>query len=208
MPVPPPPPLPHAGRGEFPASLRDLDLSQRLLDFALSLPEGLPKGLVLREERPEDFEFLARLYADTRAQELRPVPWSDAEKASFLREQFELQRQHYHRFYPNAQWLVIERENRAIGRLYLSLGVQELRLMDIALIADERGRGQGTALMHLLLAYADACHVPVGLHVEPYSPALRLYQRLGFRVQETRGIYLFLIRPNSAEPKPKRSAPF
>jgi len=33
---------------------------------------------------------------------------------------------------------------------------------------------------------------PVTLHVEPYNPAVRLYQRLGFRVVEQRGVNLFM----------------
>ncbi len=166
-----------------------------LIQFAADHCLGLPKGLTLREERPEDVEFLAALYADARADEMRPVPWSGADKARFLRQQFELQRQHYHQHYPNAQWLVIEHQGGAVGRLYLSLGRDELRLMDIALIPEERGQGRGSALMHLVLAYAEKNRVPVGLHVESFNPALRLYQRLGFHLQETRGIYLFLRRP-------------
>lgn len=171
--------------------------TEGLIEFTASHPERLPEGLALREERAEDIEFLAALYASARAEEMRSAPWSEADKARFLRQQFELQGRHYHQFYPNAQWLVIEREGHALGRLYLSLGADELRLMDIALIAEERGRGLGTALMRLVLAYAEKHQVPVGLHVETFNPALRLYDRLGFRLGETRGIYLFLKRPAS-----------
>jgi hypothetical protein len=30
------------------------------------------------------------------------------------------------------------------------------------------------------------------MHVERFNPALRLYERLGFRLVEDRGVYLFL----------------
>jgi len=37
--------------------------------------------------------------------------------------------------------------------------------------------------------------VPAGLHVEPFNPARRLYERQGFRTVETRGIYLYMQCP-------------
>jgi ribosomal protein S18 acetylase RimI-like enzyme len=161
-----------------------------LLQFA----RDLPGGLALREELPGDRDFLAALYADTRNEELRPVPWSDAEKAVFLGQQFELQWQHYRLHYPRAQWLVILRGGEPIGRLYLEAGNAELRLMDIALLRTARQQGLGTALMRAVLAYAQALGLPVGLHVEPFNPAWRLYQRLGFVIREMHGLYAFLWR--------------
>jgi ribosomal protein S18 acetylase RimI-like enzyme len=53
-------------------------------------------------------------------------------------------------------------------------------------------------LMEALLAYADNLGRPVSLHVEPFNPARRMYERLGFRVIETRGLYEFMAR----EPRP------
>ena len=48
--------------------------------------------------------------------------------------------------------------------------------------------------MDALLAYADRLGRPVSLHVEPFNPARRLYERLGFRVIETRGLYELMVR--------------
>ena len=57
---------------------------------------------------------------------------------------------------------------------------------------DYRGRGIGTWIMRHLLDEAARFKKPVTLHVEPYNPAVRLYQRLGFRVVEQRGVNLFM----------------
>ncbi len=161
---------------------------------------SLPEGLSLRDETTADREFLADLYASTRAEELRPVAWTETQKRTFLRGQFELQWAHYRRHYPRAEWLVIVRGGAAIGRLYVHTGPAEVRLMDLALLAEQRRQGLGAGAMHSLLDYADTLRLPVGLHVEPFNPALRLYERLGFRTRETRGIYLFLERaPSLAE---------
>lgn len=63
---------------------------------------------------------------------------------------------------------------------------------------NHRNQGLGNALMCSLLQHADCHQLTVGLHVEPFNPALRLYQRLGFSQAETRGVYLFMQRPPTA----------
>jgi len=65
----------------------------------------------------------------------------------------------------------------------------EMRIMDIALLPEFRGRGIGRTLMEELLAEAKAAGLPVGLHVEATNAAKRLYERLGFRVVEDVGVY-------------------
>jgi Uma2 family endonuclease len=44
-------------------------------------------------ETDTDREFMARLYASTRTEELAPVPWPEEIKQAFLQSQFELQRE-------------------------------------------------------------------------------------------------------------------
>jgi GNAT superfamily N-acetyltransferase len=162
--------------------------------FATGWAQALPAGVTLRDETDGDIDFVAALYASTREEELRPVAWPDAQKRSFLRQQFDLQRAHYRQHYAGAQWLIVLRDNAPIGRLYLKTASTELRLMDVALTREQRGQGIGTALMQNVLRYADDLGLPVSLHVEPFNPALRLYQRLGFATLEMRGIYCFMQR--------------
>jgi ribosomal protein S18 acetylase RimI-like enzyme len=159
-----------------------------------TLAAGLPLGCQLRERTPGDLDFLFQLYASTRQDEMRLVDWTDAQKAAFLRDQFEKQHRHYLEHYPQAEWLVVERDGMPVGRIYLEQTSREIRLMDIALLPEHRKQGVGSALMHALLAAADGADLPVSLHVEPFNPALRLYQRLGFVEIETRGYYQFMER--------------
>ena len=53
----------------------------------------------------------------------------------------------------------------------------------------------GTALMTWIIADADREGRSVTLHVEPWNPAKRLYERLGFASEGPRGIYEFMRRP-------------
>jgi ribosomal protein S18 acetylase RimI-like enzyme len=142
--------------------------------------------LTVRPRTPADTEFLAALYASTRATELAQVPWPDDAKRAFLRSQFEAQTRHYDLHYADAEFLVLERDGRAIGRLILSWGDGDLHVVDIALLPACCGMGLGTSLLRAVQAQAANS---VSIHVERFNPALRLYQRLGFVHEEDTGVY-------------------
>lgn len=149
-------------------------------------------ALVLRAEVDADIAFIEALYADTRHDELAPVPWPEADKRRFLDDQCRLQHDHYRRHYAAADFLVIENVEASIGRLYVHATTKELRVMDIALLREQRGRGIGTALVVATQRWAAVRGIAVTLHVEPANPAQRLYRRLGFSLIENRGVYDFL----------------
>lgn len=120
------------------------------------------------------------------------VDWTEAQKCAFLRMQFEAQHTYYHEQFPTADYLVVEREGVAIGRIYLDRRVEELRLVDITLVPEVRNQGLGEALLLELLDEGQAVSLPVRIHVEQNNPAMRLYSRLGFQPIEDRGIYQLL----------------
>jgi ribosomal protein S18 acetylase RimI-like enzyme len=139
-----------------------------------------------------DAAFLRALYADVRAEEMAPVPWSEAQKLAFLAKQSDLQHRHYVANYPGADLLLIESDSIPIGRIYVYRSASEIRLMDIALVPDWRNRGIGSGLVSELMAEARASDSSITLHVEPANPAQRMYRRLGFTLIEQRGVYDFL----------------
>jgi ribosomal protein S18 acetylase RimI-like enzyme len=151
-----------------------------------------PRGIAFRAIVDADLSFLAGLYASIREQELAPVPWSDEAKLAFLADQFAQQHRYYQNNYVGADFLLVLRGDAPIGRVYVYRSAGEIRLMDIALIDAERGRGLGTSLLAELMDEARADSAEITLHVEPNNPACRLYERLGFRLIENRGVYLFL----------------
>jgi ribosomal protein S18 acetylase RimI-like enzyme len=148
----------------------------------------------LRPAEPLDEEFLYRVYASTRAEELAVVAWDDAEKAAFLRAQFDAQDRWYHEHYARASYEIVMVEGEPAGRLYLHRSASEIRIVEIALLPEHRGRGVGSWLLGAVLDEADAAGQRVTIHVERMNPALRLYERLGFTVAEDKGVYLFLER--------------
>ena len=156
--------------------------------------------VVLRDERIDDQQFVADLYAETRRTELLPVPWNETQKHFFLRSQFALQRDYYRQHYEAAEFLVMVEGDTPIGRIYLHQGRDEIRLMEIALIQQRQGFGIGTRLISALCQLANDDNCELTLHVERDNPAVRLYQRLGFTLREERGVNLFLGRLPTASP--------
>ncbi len=149
----------------------------------------MPEAVELRAIGPADMEFLYRLYASTRAEEMALVDWSEADKEAFLRRQFDAQHKYYVEQFPAARLDLVLRDGEPIGRLYVDRREDEIRLIDIALLPEHRGGGIGGTMMRELLAEARAAAKPVRIHVERFNPAMRLYERLGFERLEEQGVY-------------------
>ena len=146
--------------------------------------------MTLRPSGPRDRELLYRVYASTRAEELANVPWDDEAIDGFLRAQFDAQDRWWREHYEGASFDVVLVDGEPAGRLYTFATEDEIRIVDIALLPAFRGGGIGSALLRDVLA--DGRRVTI--HVERMNPALRLYERLGFKLAEDRGVYLFLAR--------------
>ena len=162
--------------------------------------------LSFRPITPDDSEFLYRLYASTRAEELAQVPWSEEEKERFLRLQFEAQHKYYREQFPRARFDLVVLGDVTVGRLYVDQREDEIRLIDIALLPEHRGSGLGSRLMKGVLAQAEIAGLPVQIHVERDNPAMRLYDRLGFEQVEEQGVY-WLMRWSPVDGQPSRAEP-
>lgn len=161
----------------------------------------------LRAARAEDKEFFLQVYTFTRTEEMAMVPWTNEQKAAFLRFQFEAQNRHYSTHYPAAQYWVILRKDFPIGRMIVNEGDEEILLMDIALLPEHRKQGIGTALIRAVMVEAAAQHKDLLLHVETFNPAMKLYERLGFIKTREMGIYHEMIWHSGSE-KETRSGDF
>ena len=152
-----------------------------------------PAGLSLRPMSDEDLPFLADLYASTRREELAVTPWSDEQKAVFLKWQFDLQHQYYRQYYPNCEFLIVEQltgsAHEPIGRLYVDRWANQIRLVDVSLVPGHRGQGHGTALLREVMSEGADAGLPVTIHVESTNPAMGLYRRLGFVHVDSNGVY-------------------
>ena len=149
-------------------------------------------AITLREANQDDQGFLFLVYASTRTEEMALVDWGGVQKEAFLRMQFQAQDAYYKENYLGAEFQVILYQNKPAGRLYIHRKNDEIRIIDITLLPEFRNQGIGTTLFNEIREEARKSHLPVTIHVERFNPAQRLYQRLGFRLKEDKGVYLLL----------------
>jgi ribosomal protein S18 acetylase RimI-like enzyme len=94
--------------------------------------------------------------------------------------QFELQQEHYRRAFEGAETSIVLLAGDPAGSLIVQHTAEGIRLVDIALLPEVRGRGIGRTLIQRLLERARVDGKPVRLQVTRGNPALRLYADLGF----------------------------
>jgi ribosomal protein S18 acetylase RimI-like enzyme len=159
------------------------------------------RDLELRPVEPGDDELLCRIYRSTREAELSQVDWSDAQKETFLRMQFEAQRRHYEDHYDGASFDVVLVDGTPAGRLYVAREPEEIRIVDIALLPEYRNVGIGTELLRRLLDEGAVSGKRLTIHVESHNPARRLYERLGFAPVGNRGAHVLMTWSPPADPR-------
>jgi ribosomal protein S18 acetylase RimI-like enzyme len=148
----------------------------------------------LRPIGEADLPFLLRLYATTREAELAQVDWTPEQKAAFVLHQFTAQHQYWQANYVDTRWDLVEVDGEPAGRFYVARWPEEIRIVDISLLPEYRGRGLGAGLIRDLFTEADASQRRVTIHVEAFNPARRLYERLGFVLVDQAEVYLRMER--------------
>lgn len=148
-------------------------------------PAVRTRGVALRAAHAGDAPFLRALFETARPDTAFLTAWPEDVRRTFLDQQFEFQRIHYVRAYPDAERLVIQQDDAPIGRLILARSLREWCVVDIALLPPWRGRGIGTLLLQAIKASAPQAGARcVRLSVDVRSPARRLYERLGFAAEQ------------------------
>jgi GNAT superfamily N-acetyltransferase len=132
-----------------------------------------------------------------RAEEMKLAGFDGAQQAAFIDMQFQAQHADYRRRFPDANFSVVLHEGEPVGRLYVARSADEIRILDVTILAAHRNAGIGTALITELLAEAREAKRPVRIYVDSHCPAMRLFERLGFsKIAEQSLISLLEWRPS------------
>jgi ribosomal protein S18 acetylase RimI-like enzyme len=172
-------------------------------------PRPLDEGgdVRLRPVEPEDEDFLLRVYASSRADEMALVPWDEEQKRAFVRSQFEAQYAQYQARFPEAEYKVILYRGSPAGRMWIGRTPEQIRLLDIAILPEFQNQGIGATLLKSLLAESEERGLPLRHMVfKLNTAALRFYQRFGFSQIDDVGAYIHMERlPASAATAPAPS---
>jgi ribosomal protein S18 acetylase RimI-like enzyme len=156
-------------------------------DITISMNE-----VTLQPAGPADEEFLRRVYATTRADEMAIVPWTDEQKTAFVNMQFVAQHTFYHAEFPDARYDLVVKDGEPIGRIYVDVRPSDIRILDITLLPEYRGQGIGTDLIKAVMDEGARAGKTVSLHVEGFNRAKSLYDRLGYSEVQVDGIYILM----------------
>jgi N-acetylglutamate synthase-like GNAT family acetyltransferase len=152
----------------------------------------------LRPVQAGDEALLLEIYSSTRADEMALVPWDAAQKGAFLQMQFSAQQKHYQAYFPKAAHELILADGQPVGRLYVDRRAAEIRILDITLLPESRGRGIGTRILLDLMKEAEQSKQTCSIYVESFNRSLGFFQRLGFvKTEENGASWLMVWRAGS-----------
>lgn len=121
---------------------------------------NLPHGISARPAGRQDKDFLAKMFKENR-DDLR---MADADKdyiETVIDMQLEAQQGGYGAQFPNAIYLVLEKNGSRIGRLTLDVQPVELRLVDLDFIKKAQDKGFGSAILLWLMKAAATTKKPL-----------------------------------------------
>ena len=117
------------------------------------------------------------------------MPWTAEQKQAFLVGQFKAQRHHYRTYNAGCAFDIITHQGLPIGRLYFEgrhRRIPRRRHRADAELARSRPRHRHP---HRAPGAGRASGRPIGIMVEKFNPAMRLYRRLGFADVADHGVY-------------------
>ncbi len=128
-----------------------------------------------------DEPFLRELFHDVRGELFARLELGPGLVEALLDGQWDAQRRSWGEVFPGAHDRVVELAGRPVGRLLLDEHGDDLHVVDLALLAEVRGRGVGTHVLGNVLAAGEAEGRAVTLSVARDNVrAVAWYRRAGF----------------------------
>jgi ribosomal protein S18 acetylase RimI-like enzyme len=144
-----------------------------------------------RLEAEADEPFLRHLIIAEVAENLMASSWPEAIRDNLLDMQYRARRSSIRANFPQAESLIVLLDGRNAGWLVVArtegtalelMKNDELRVVEIMLLPEHRGKGIGSKLIRDLLLRAERAQLPLRLSVDVgNTAAIRLYEKLGFR---------------------------
>jgi GNAT superfamily N-acetyltransferase len=137
--------------------------------------------IAFRPARSQDFDYCKRIYFGEMGWIIRELHLDERAQAESFQKQWN-----------QAQVRIITLQGTDIGWLQTFAQDDALFLAQLFIEPHHQRRGIGTEVMKRLINEAAGVNQPIRLDVVKINPALRLYERLGFRVsgQDDRKFYM------------------
>ena len=146
--------------------------------------DRLKEAITFQTVSVDDHELLLRIYGNAREDELARTPWSGAQTT------------HYHTVYPESTHEIVLLDNVPVGRLFVNRGKEEIAILDLTILTENRNKGIGKFVVESLQREGARSGRPVRIYVEFFNPSTAFFNRLGFRAVEQDGVNVkFVWKP-------------
>jgi len=146
----------------------------------------------LRQATHDDYDFLYQLHVEA-MREYVEATWGWQE---------EWQQEYFARKFDPENRQIIQIDGQDAGVIVLEQRVEELYIGLIEILPAFQRRGVGTFIVRQLISTAHSDGLPVSLHVlKTNAPARRLYERLGFVIDQDESVRYKMICPLLNEEK-------
>lgn len=124
-----------------------------------------------KQAEQQDFDFLLSLRKQTMTPHLERalLPTNEEYHVAQVRDAFDKSK-------------IIVYKKHAIGLLKLGQEDGKFHIIQIQILPEYQRKGIGAHVLKLLIAQARRHHAPITLNVLKHNPAIRLYQRSGFKI--------------------------
>ena len=140
------------------------------------------RRFVLRTASTDDAPLLRQLFADSHCAGWELLALDKASYLQLVEIQLAARQSQYRSAYPGSWEQIIEAAGTAVGSCWLAETDEELRVVDIAVLAEHRRNGVARTVLRQVGADAASRGKPVRLSVwQDNTVAQALYRNLGFR---------------------------
>lgn len=145
--------------------------------------QGVTHTVRMRPVNETDDSFLYDVVSSTVRNQFKKMGGDIQIMEPLLRIQYENQTREYRKRFPQASHLIVTINNVDAGRIYLDRNSEEIRILDVTLLPEYRGKGLGAFILKMLEEEAAQNQLPIRIYVEEGNPSLRLFRRLGYQFQ-------------------------
>jgi len=167
--------------------------------------------LTWRQAMADDASLLFDIFAANKALDFAPLSLPEQQLRPLLEMQFRARQLSYGHNYPNAlDTILCLEDGTPVGRHLVDRQADCYRTIDIAVLPQFQNRGIGAWALRQFQQLSEIESIPFRLSVLQTNPALRLYERLGFRKVSNDDVSFEMewqpSRTRKAEPKPEVQA--
>jgi len=145
------------------------------------------ENILLKSANDDDDKFLREVFFDSRRVELEFSGLPLEQINSLLSMQYAAQKQSYKASFPNSHQFIVKIDNKKAGQLLINSEQTAVKIIDIAVLSDFRGKGIGSFLLEKLKSDYEMINLMV---FKMNFGAIRLYEKHGFIVTADTGSYL------------------